>query len=293
MHCPLLALAEPALTAALWHRVSALPALCVSATCTVCVCTTGAAESELGGDAIAFETTPWHVTTADEVRDELRERMGAVITTHCQPARPWDLWCALLVGARLSRTARTMRLEQFKLGVMTSFGFSKDPIGPAGGGGGGNSTSSGYKRREYTSLSMCKLSTDRNAQRGGGGEGDALAAAFTAIDEMSDRRDHGSMSYEDLLQWLNGCVTSQRRAREINFGTRARRPGFEAVSYLGFQRLVPTPTPQLTRDSHTLRRPPTAACRDRVDRGHRARGDSDDAARRVAAPLRPRPAAGI
>ena len=260
------------------------------------VCAAGAADSELGGEAIPFETTPWHAATANEVRDELRERMGAVITTHALPARPWDLWCALLVGAHLPRTTRTMSQEQFKLGVMTSFGFSKNPIG-ASGGGGGNSTSSGYKRQAYTSLSMSKLS-DRNGQRGGGAEGEALSAAFTAIDEMSDRRDHGSISYDDFLAWINGCVTTQRRAREINFGTRARRPGFEAVSHANSPSgphppLHPAHLPLTPPPTRPSTRPPTAAGRDRLDRGHRARGDADHAARRVASPLRPRPVAGV
>jgi hypothetical protein len=155
----------------------------------------------------------------------MRERMGAVITARGNPARPWDLWCAILEGAHLPRTTHEVTKEQFKLGLMTALGFSKD--GGESGGGSGGRASRGYKAKDYTSLSMSKLSSDK-AGAAKLGEEDVLSAAFGAIDSMSDRRGTGSATYEDMAQWINGSVAARQRALEVNLATRARKPGFEA-----------------------------------------------------------------
>lgn len=169
-----------------------------------------------GIQVVSFDTSPWTAGTTDDLRDGLRTRMGAVIQQG-MPARPFDVWIALVVGAGLPLTTRTMKVLEFKKGMQIAFGFSAERDAES------NGSQRGYKR--YQSLSASKLSLDGSKPKDT--PDDVLTSAFNEIDSISQQRDTGSVTVDDLRSWINGSVLTLERARQISFATRQRKPGFE------------------------------------------------------------------
>ena len=182
-----------------------------------------ATDQDLGGDVLAFDTSPWRqVETPEDVRAELRNRMNDEL------ARPFDLWGALLAGVPLPRTTRTLSADQFKKGMTSAFGFALVTAAAAE-----HSHPTSTQREVYRAKSAQHRMAATHFSGGSkhsplmSPEDVLLSQVFGEMDAMSQMRDAGTITYEDFLGWLNGNVEATKRVLALSFCTRPRKLGVD------------------------------------------------------------------